>query len=101
MRTIPLIAFILTGCAGHAVPPAATVGNAYLVCGSAVRLDISHDGRSAIVREDDGSEMVLQRAGSPFGTKYQGAGISIIRSADTYLYLDRSGASVACAPLPR
>lgn len=101
MRTISLIALILTGCASHPVPPASTVGNTYLVCGSAVRLDIRHDGRSAIMREDDGPEMVLQRADSQFGTKYQGAGISIIRSGDTYLYLDRGGASVTCAPLPR
>ena len=101
MRTIALIALVLTGCSGHLVPPAGTVGNTYLVCGSAVRLDISHDGRSAILRDGQRADIVLQRANSPFGSKYEGSGIAVIRSGDTYLYLDRSGGSVACDPLPR
>lgn len=101
MRTIALIALVLTGCSGSLVPPAGTVGNTYLVCGSAVRLDISHDGRSAILREGQRADIVLQRANSHIGTKYEGSGIALIRSGDTFLYLDRSGASVACDPLPR
>ena len=101
MRTITLMAFVLTGCVSHDLSPAAKVANNYLVCGSAVQLDISHDGRSAIVRDGEGRQTLLQRAPSSLGTRYEGPGLAVLRSGDTYLYVDRDGVSLACDPLPR
>ena len=101
MRFLPLTAIALAGCVTSAPPPATTVGNTYLVCGSAVRLDISHDGRSAVLREGQREGVVLTRADSPLGTRYGGSGLAIIRSGDTYIYLDGTGASLACDPITR
>ena len=101
MRALALTAFVLTGCASTDLPPVTHVGNSYLVCGSTVRLDISHDGRSAVMRDGEGRETLLQRANSKLGTRYEGSGLAVLRSGDTHLYFDRDGASLACAPLPR
>ena len=101
MRMIALMAFVLTGCTSHHLQRPARAGNTYLVCGSAVRLDISHDGRSAIVRDERGRETLLPRADSSLGTRYEGSDLTVHRSGDTYLYFDRDGASLACDPLPR
>lgn len=102
MRHLPLIMLCLAGCA-TAGPQSSNeqVRNTYLVCGSTVRLDISHDGRGAVVRETDGRETVLQRIESTLGTRYAGDGVSVLRSGDAYIYTDRDGDTVPCDLLPR
>jgi hypothetical protein len=101
MRSLPLIALGLASCATEQGYPAAGTGVTYLVCGSAMRVDISHNGHSAIVREADGRETRLQRIKSSLGERYTGASISILRSGDTYIYTDRNGNTLNCDPLPR
>lgn len=100
MHAATALALFLAGSAGHDLASEAAVKHTYLVCGSAIRLDISHDGRSAIVRGER-SESVLKRANSQLGSRYEGEGVAIMRSGDIYLYLDQSGASTPCDPLPR
>ena len=101
MRSLALIAFGLAGCATIELGQPETEANAtYLVCGSAVRLDISHDGRAAVLREE-GRETILERVQSSLGTRYAGGGVSILRSGDAYIYTDRDGGAVACDLLPR
>jgi hypothetical protein len=101
MRYIALIAFSLTGCAGGMHSPAADARATYLVCGSAVRLDISHDGRAAVLREANGRETILQRVNSTLGTRYAGDGLSVLRSGEIYIYADRDGSTLHCDPIPR
>lgn len=102
MRHLSLITLCLAGCA-TADPQSSNdpVRNTYLVCGSTVRLDISHDGRAAVIRESDGRETVLQRTESTLGTRYAGGGVSVLRSGDAYIYTDRDGDTVPCDLLPR
>ena len=93
------ISVAAAGCA--TVPQQQTpAGTTYLVCGAS-RLDISHDGRTAVVRDSEGRETLLQRADSSLGTRYAGGGISVLRSGDTYVYNAPNGAALACAPLQR
>jgi hypothetical protein len=102
MRTNALIMLCLLGAASNAVaqpPPPVRVD--HLVCGSAVRLDVSSNGRVAIVGGDDGSESLLRRTGSRLGNHYEGEGIALLRSGNTIIYMERDGRSFACAPLPR
>lgn len=94
-----VISGALAGCA--TVPQQQTsAGTTYLVCGAS-RLDISHDGRTAVVRDSDGRETILQRTASSLGTRYAGGGISVLRSGDTYVYNAPNGTAVTCAPLQR
>lgn len=77
------------------------VGTTYLVCGSTVRLDISHDGRTAVVRDNEGRQTTLDRVESNLGTRYAGGGISVLRSGDNYIYNAPGGATLPCDPLRR
>ena len=99
MMALPLVA-LLGGCSAQ-VPPPASPRTTYLVCDSTVRLDISHDGRFAVVRTGDGRELRLIRSDSELGTRYAAKGVSVLRSGDTYVYTDAKGSSVACVPLRR
>ena len=101
MRHLSLITLCLAGCATANPQGSNPVRNTYLVCGSTVRLDISHDGQAAVVREPDGRETVLQRTESTLGTRYAGGGVSVLRSGDAYIYTDRHGDTVSCDLLPR
>ena len=102
MRYFSMITLCLAGCAtAHPERSNDQVRNTYLVCGSTVRLDISHDGRAAVIREGDRPETVLQRTVSTLGTRYAGDGVSVLRSGDTYIYTDRDGDTIACDLLPR
>jgi hypothetical protein len=66
-----------------------------------VRLDISHDGQSAVLREASGRETILQRVSSTLGTRYAGDGVSVLRSGDVYIYTVRDGSTLPCDLLPR
>jgi hypothetical protein len=101
MRSLALITLLVTSCATDVDRAAGEIGTTYLVCGSSVRLDISHDGRTAVVREAGGQEAILQRVESTMGTRYAGAGVAILRSGETYIYTDPEGHTVSCDRLPR
>lgn len=91
-------AAVLAGCATlDRDAPAVT----YLVCGSAIRLDISHDGQRAIVRDSEGRETVLARVPSDLGVRYAGGGISVLRSGSDYVYNGPAGNTAACTRLKR
>jgi hypothetical protein len=100
MRSLVLGALLLTGCVTNDRPVTA-VGNTYLVCGSTVRLDISHDGKSAVVSTSGGAQAVLKRVQSDYGTRYAGTDGSILRAGGTYIHTDREGHTSACDLLPR
>ena len=100
MRSLVLGALLATGCVSNG-PPLTEVRNTYLVCGSTVRLDISHDGQSAVVSTPGEAQAVFKRVQSDHGTRYAGANGSILRAGDTYIYTDREGATSACDLLPR
>ena len=100
MRSLAILASIfLAGCAVH--QPEAEFRTTYLVCGGANRIDISHDGRTAVLRDLDGTQVTLNRTPSDLGIRYEGEGVSILRSGDTYVYQTRNGQSLSCAPLER
>jgi hypothetical protein len=102
MRTLYLTVLCLVGTASLAhARPTPQVQTSHLVCGSAVRLDVSHDGQSAIARGDDGHDMLLKSAGSKVGNLYKGESMALLIAGDTVIYTDRDGASLSCAPLPR
>lgn len=97
---LPVVLLALAGCT---TMPSAQVSarDMYLVCGGTTRLDISHDGRFAVVRSSEGQEIVLGRTSSPLGTKYEAQDVSVLRSGDIYVFTGREGASMACSPLER
>lgn len=96
--TVVILA-LLAGCTTVTPQPSAA-GTTYLVCGAS-RLDISHDGRTAVVHDSEGRETILQRTPSDLGTRYAGGGISVLRSGDNYVYNAPNGAALACTPLQR
>lgn len=100
MRSLIVGALLVTGCVSND-RQVTEVRNTYLVCSSTVRLDISHDGKSAVVSTPGAAQSVLQRVKSDHGTRYAGPGGSILRSGDTYIYTDRDGHTSACDLLPR
>lgn len=102
MRVIMAVASLamMAGCATTPLDRG-LVGTTYLVCGSTIRLDISHDGRTAVVRDNEGRQTTLVRVKSTLGTRYAGGGISVLRSGDTYVYNAPDGATLSCAPLRR
>ena len=100
MRSLVLGALLATGCVSNGPPPT-EVRNTYLVCGSTIRLDISHDGQSAVVSTPGEAQAVFKRVQSDHGTRYAGANGSILRADDTYIYTDREGHTSACDLLPR
>ncbi len=98
-RLLPVVVVALAGCT--TVPTQVSARDTYLVCGGAARLDISHDGRFAVVRSSEGQEIILGRTASPLGTKYEAQGVSVLRSGDIYVFAGREGVSMACSPLER
>ena len=100
MRSLVLGALLATGCVSNG-PPLTEVRNTYLVCGSTIRLDISHDGQSAVISTPGEGQSVLKRVTSDHGTRYAGDDGSILRAGDTYIYTDRTGHTSACDLLPR
>lgn len=102
MRTNALIMFCLLSAASNAIAqPPPQIRFDHLVCGSTVRLDVSSNGRAALVRGDDGRENLLRRSTSKLGSLYEGPGMALLRSGDTIIYVDGDGGSLACAPLSR
>lgn len=99
-RTLYLIALALGGCATMPEVDADT-RNTYLVCGGAARLDISHDGRFAVVRASNGKAITLRRSDSSLGTRYAAEGISVLRSGNNYVFTGADGTVTGCSPLQR
>jgi hypothetical protein len=98
MRSLIILVAVLSGCA---TGPSPELRNTYLVCGSTVRVNISHDGVAAFLQDSDGVEVTLRRSTSEFGTRYEGGGVSVLRSGDVYIYTTRDGTTLNCDILPR
>ena len=100
MRQVALIAFFLAGCAS--VPPPATEARTiHLICDKTIPLDVSHDGQSAVVRNRDGEQVLLKRVPTAPGVRYEGAGISVMRTDGVYVFIARDGSTYGCDPLSR
>ena len=99
-RTLCLLAFTLAGCATMSEVNGDS-RNTSLVCGGAARLDISHDGRFAVVRGSDGKTATLRRSDSTLGTRYAADGISVLRSGGNYVFTGADGTVTGCSPLQR
>lgn len=101
MRYLVLTAaFLLGGCATTHREPG-DLRTTHLVCGGTARLDISHDGQTAVVKSTEGTKIVLKRTTSPLGVQYAGQGGSVLRSGDTYVYTGPSGSPQTCVLLER
>ena len=99
MRWLLLPLVLVGGCAVN--PRSSDVRTSHFVCGQAVRVDINLDGRTAVLRDTTGEEVVLKRADSELGMRYEGGGVSILRSDDLYVYYTRDGLALNCQPLSR
>lgn len=99
-RTLSLLVLALGGCATLPVGQSNS-RTTYLVCGGATRLDIAHDGQSAVVRSSNGKAMTLRRSDSPLGTRYAANGISVLRSGDNYVFTGPDGTATSCSLLQR
>lgn len=101
MRSQMILAVMTAALAGCATANRPAPGVTYLVCGSTIRLDISHDGRTAIVRDSEGRQTRLTRVDSELGTRYAGGGISVLRAGDNYVYNAPGGDTMPCSRLQR
>lgn len=96
---LPLV-FALSACA-TTVPPAAEVQTTYLICGKTVPIDVSHDGRSAVVRNWQGKQVILKRDPTFEGVRYSGSNVSVMRRGDIYVFVASDGTTLGCDPLQR
>ena len=99
MRPIVLIALIVAGCA-TVPPPAPDVRTTHLLCDRTIPLDVNHDGQTAVVRDRDGRQVILNRVAAP-GARYEGSGITVMRTDDVYVYIARDGSTHGCDLLRR
>lgn len=96
---LPLV-FALAACATNAPPPG-DVRTTYLICGKTVPIDVSHDGRSAVVRNWQGKQVTLKRDPAFDGVRYSGSNVSVMRRDDIYVFVASDGTTLGCDPLPR
>jgi hypothetical protein len=101
MRLFFLLAFGLSACATNVDHEGSKVRTTRLVCGSTIRLDISHDGRTAVMRSNEGREAILQRTSSSMGIRYEGQGLALLRSGDVFIFVRQDGTTLNCDPLQR
>lgn len=99
MRHFVLIALLLAGCA-TATRPAPEVRTTHLLCDRTIPLDVNHDGQTAVVRDRDGRQVILKRVPAP-GARYEGSGITVMRTDDIYVYIARDGSTLGCDLLRR
>lgn len=100
MRWLSIPLLLLAGCA-TSVQPQAEFRTIYLVCGQATRVDINLDSNTAVLRDTNGEQVTLKRTQSHLGTRYEGDGVSILRSGDLYVYYTRDLLALNCSPLKR
>lgn len=90
---------VLAGCA--TATPAAEARTTYLICGKTVPIDISHDGKNAVVRNADGKQVTLKRDLGFDGVRYTGSNVSVMRQGDIYVFVASDGTTLGCDPLRR
>lgn len=100
MRLLALVTVTLAGCA-TSQDANRDVRTTHLVCGATTRLDVNHDGRFAVVRTSEGSEITLRRSDTPQGVRYEAEGVSVLRSGDTYVFKGNDGDVTSCSLLER
>ena len=100
MRLIGMMALSVAACS--TVPPAPTeVRTTHLLCDRSIPIDVSHDGQTAVARNREGSQVTLKRVASAPGVRYEGSGITLMRTEDTYIYVARDGSTFGCELLLR
>ena len=100
MRFIVLMSLALAGCT--TVPgPAPAFRTTYLVCDKTIPLDINHDGQTAVVRNHDGKQVTLSRVPAATNIRYEGSGLAVMRTEETYIFIARDGSTHACELLRR
>ena len=69
--------------------------------GSSISLDISHDGRTANVRDRERRQTRLREVASDLDTRYADRGISVLRSGGNHVHDAAGGATSPWEPLQR
>lgn len=90
---------LLSACATPSVQRPRDVQTTYLICAKTIPLDISHDGKTAVVRNWQGKQVTLKRNLAAAGTRYEGAGVTVMRQDGVYVYVASDGSTHACDPL--
>lgn len=100
MRFIALVPLALVGCTSVAdrTPDYRTT---YLICDKTIPLDINHDGKTAVVRNRDGKQVTLKRVPAAMNVRYEGSGLAVMRTEETYLFIARDGSTYGCDLLRR
>lgn len=73
----------------------------HLVCAKTIPLDISHDGRNAVVRNWQGRQVTLARETGFPGVKYTGSGVTVMRTDDVFIFIGSDGQVYDCDMLKR
>ena len=81
--------------------PTPDVRTTYLICDKTIPLDINHDGQTAVVRNRDGKQVTLRRVPSAMGVRYEGSGLAVLQTEETYIYIARDGSTYGCDILRR
>ncbi len=100
MRYVGMMFLVLAGCATAPVTQPA-VQTTHLLCDRTIPIDVSHDGQTAVARNREGNQVVLQRVAAAPGVRYEGSGITLMRTEGTYIYIARDGSTYGCEPLRR
>ena len=90
---------LLSACMTLSAQRTRDVQTTYLICAKTIPLDISHDGKTAVVRNWQGKQVTLKRNQAAAGTRYEGAGVTVMRQDGVYVYVASDGSTHACDPL--
>lgn len=100
MRFIALVPLALVGCAS-VTDRAPDYRTTYLICDNTIPLDINHDGQTAVVRNRDRQQVTLKRVPAITSVRYEGSGLAVMRTEETYIFIARDGSTHGCALLRR